>query len=99
MSAEPVESELVVSRLAGSTWAALRERGENVELYVDPGDDGPRVGRIVQARIDAVQPSLQAAFLRIDGRSGAFLRAGDLPTAAGTPVPLSLNELSGSFSS
>jgi Rne/Rng family ribonuclease len=81
-----VSAELVVSRLAGSTWAALRERGVSVELHVED-DDGPRVGRIVKARVDAVQPSLQAAFLTIDGGHRAFLRSGDLP-GGGKPPPI-----------
>ena len=70
-----MDSELVVSRLAGSTWAVLREHGASVELHVEDGGDEPRVGRIVKARVDAIQPSLQAAFLTIDGGRRAFLQA------------------------
>lgn len=71
-------SELLVSRLGGMTWAALREDGVAVELRVEREGDRGAVGRVVKARVTRVLPGIQSAFLDIGSGRDAFLHAADL---------------------
>ncbi|MCP3980442.1 MAG: Rne/Rng family ribonuclease [bacterium] len=70
--------ELLVSRVGGQTWAALRESGVSVELYVEPSAEGPHAGRILKARVAKILPGMQSAFLDIGEERGGFLHNDDL---------------------
>jgi ribonuclease G len=82
--------ELLVSRIDGRRWAAVRQDGETLELRVEPNDDRPRSGRILRARVSKVLPGMQAAFVDLGGERGAFLHASALPpvATAGSPPPI-----------
>ncbi len=73
-----MSSELLVSRLGGMTWAALREDGATVELRVEREGDRGAVGRIVKGRVTRVLPGIQSAFLDVGSGRDAFLHVGDL---------------------
>jgi ribonuclease G len=70
--------ELLVRRLAGRTWAALRESGTTVELRVERDGEPLPVGRIVKARVSRVLPGIQSAFLDVGLGRDAFLHGADL---------------------
>jgi ribonuclease G len=71
-------SELLVRRLAGRTWAALRENGTTVELRVERDGEPLPVGRIIKGRVSRVLPGIQSAFLDVGFERDAFLHGGDL---------------------
>ncbi len=71
-------AELLVSRLAGMTWAALREGGATVELRVEREGERGAVGRVVKARVTKVLPGIQSAFLDVGAGRDAFLHVADL---------------------
>ncbi len=73
-----MSSELLVSRLGGMTWAALREDGVTVELRVEREGERGAVGRIVKGRVTRVLPGIQSAFLDVGSGRDAFLHVGDL---------------------
>ena len=70
--------ELLVSRRAGRTWAALREGGTTVEIRVERDDEPLSVGRIARARVSRVLPGIQSAFLDVGLGRDAFLHGADL---------------------
>jgi ribonuclease G len=73
-----MSGELLVSRLGGMTWAALREQGVTVELRVEREGDRGAVGRIVKGRVTRVLQGIQSAFLDVGVGRDAFLHVGDL---------------------
>ncbi|MBZ5637895.1 MAG: Rne/Rng family ribonuclease [Acidobacteriia bacterium] len=81
-------SELLVSRLGGMTWAALREDGATVELRVEREGDRGAVGRIVKGRVTRVLPGIQSAFLDVGSGRDAFLHVGDLMLPGERPSEL-----------
>jgi ribonuclease G len=80
-----MSSELLVSRLGGMTWAALRENGATVELRVEREGDRGAVGRIVKGRVTRVLPGIQSAFLDVGSGRDAFLYVGDLVLPGESP--------------
>jgi len=69
--------ELLIALSPGEARWALREAGRVVELGVERERAGPRSGEIVLARVRAVVPSANAAFLDLGGGQEGFLSGRD----------------------
>ncbi len=79
-------SDLLVSRLAGHSWAALREGGATVELHYDQARRVPgSVGDIFKGRVVRIVPGIQSAFVDIGLDRDAFLHVADLVLPGETP--------------
>lgn len=79
-------SELLSSRAGRLLRAALIVNGRPVELHAEIADGRPRPGDIFQARVTAVAPGLQAAFVALGDERDALLHVDDFElTREGRP--------------
>ncbi len=62
-----MERELLIDAVPGEVRAALVEDGEVAEIHIDREGHESLVGNIYMGRIEAVEPSLQAAFVALPG--------------------------------
>ena len=86
-----MRTELFVSRTGGGFCSARREDGKTVEFRVEDATEPPRFGGIVKARVAAVVPALQAAFLDVGRSRNALLHVSDLllpGESAGLDAPI-----------
>jgi ribonuclease G len=60
-----VRRELLIDAVPGELRAALVEDGETVEVHVDRDGHRSLIGNIYLGRVEAVEPSLQAAFVAL----------------------------------
>jgi ribonuclease G len=81
-----MHTELYVSRVGDQVWSALRENGRAVEFRVEEFGSSPRLGRIVNARVTRILPSIQAAFVDVGLERDAFMHVSDL-LLPGEPPP------------
>jgi len=81
-----MHTELYVSRVGEQVWSALRENGRAVEFRVEESGSSPRLGRIVNARVTRILPSIQAAFVDVGLERDAFMHVSDL-LLPGEPPP------------
>jgi len=58
--------------------AAIGAGGELEELYIERAGAGFSTGNIYKAKVQNVEPSLQAAFIDIGGEKNGFLHVGDI---------------------
>ena len=81
--------ELLIDAVPGEVRAALVEDGEVCELHIDRDGHQSLVGTIYLGRVEAVEPSLQAAFVALPGVAApGFLsvkHAGALPDKTDGP--------------
>ena len=80
-----MHTELYVSRVGEQVWSALREDGRAVEFRVEEHGSPPRLGRIVNARVTRILPSIQAAFVDVGLERDAFMHVSDLLLPGETP--------------
>lgn len=81
-----MSSELLVSRGAAGTWAALREDGVVAEIRFERDGRPLGVGRIVKAKVSKVLPGIQSAFLDVGQERDGFLHVADLVLPEDEPV-------------
>ncbi|MBI1181585.1 MAG: hypothetical protein GC201_13615 [Alphaproteobacteria bacterium] len=87
--------ELLIDAVPGEVRAALVEDGEVAEVHIDRDGHRSPVGNIYLGRVEAVEPSLQAAFVALPGGGQpGFLAAKHLGAlAAGQPGPRRVERL------
>jgi len=68
-----MKQELVIDDIPGECRVALLEDGVAVEVDIDRSSHHSQIGNIYWGRADSVVPSLQAAFLTLDGGPQGFL--------------------------
>lgn len=73
-----MKREILISASDEESWVALKEDGRLTELMFDRPDQGRHVGDIFLARVEAVLPGIQAAFVDIGEEKAAFLHASDI---------------------
>jgi ribonuclease G len=90
-----VERELLIDAVPGEVRAALVEDGEVVEIHIDREGRRSLIGNIYLGRVEAVEPSLQAAFVALpEGGPPGFLSTKHLGAlAAGREGPRRIERL------
>ena len=73
-----MRKEIVINVEPNETRIGIREDGDLVELMVERSGDRLSVGDIYKARVTAVLPGMQAAFLDIGCEKSAFLHVSDM---------------------
>ena len=68
-----IKRELVIDCKSGGTRAAVLEDGELVELHLESGEPERQTETLYYGRIQAVRPSVHAAFVEIGQELNAFL--------------------------
>jgi ribonuclease G len=76
-----MSKEIVINADQAETRIAILEDGELVELLFERPDKRRIVGDIFKARVNAVLPGMQAAFVDLGLERTGFLHASDLATA------------------
>jgi len=74
------EREMMISRDEFETRIAFLESGKLAEYYYERNEESSIVGNIYKARVTAVLPGLQAAFVDIGLEKSGFLHARDIMT-------------------
>ena len=69
-----MKRELIVDCRSGGMRAAVLEDGELVELHMEGGEPDRQTETLYYGRIQAVRPSVHAAFVEIGQELNAFLR-------------------------
>jgi ribonuclease G len=67
MTPAPVRRELLIDAVPGEVRAALLEDGEVAEVHIDRDGHQSLIGSVYLGRVEAVEPSLQAAFVALPG--------------------------------
>jgi len=73
-----VKKEIVINVEPNETRIGIKEDGDLVEYMVERSGDRVSVGDIYKARVTAVLPGMQAAFLDIGTEKSAFLHISDM---------------------
>jgi ribonuclease G len=73
-----MKREILVNATARETRVAILEDDQLAELLVDRPDARRMLGDIYLAKVDAIRPGIQAAFVHIGTEKHAFLHASDL---------------------
>jgi len=73
-----VKKEIVINVEPSETRIGIKEDGELVEYMVERSGERVSVGDIYKARVTAVLPGMQAAFLDIGTEKSAFLHVSDM---------------------
>ncbi len=73
-----MRKEIVINVEPNETRIGIREDGDLVELMVERSGDRLSVGDIYKAKVTAVLPGMQAAFLDIGCEKSAFLHVSDM---------------------
>jgi ribonuclease G len=73
-----VKKEIIINVEPNETRIGIKEDGELVEYMVERSGDRVSVGDIYKARVTAVLPGMQAAFLDIGTEKSAFLHISDM---------------------
>ena len=68
-----MKKEIVINVEPNETRIGIREDGQLVEYMVERSGERLSVGDIYKARVTAVLPGMQAAFLDIGSEKSAFL--------------------------
>ena len=68
-----MKRELIVDCKSGGTRAAVLEDGELVELHLESGAPDGQTETLYYGRVQAVRPSVHAAFVEIGQELNAFL--------------------------
>jgi ribonuclease G len=77
-----VRKEIVINVEPNETRIGIREDGELVEYMVERSGDRLSVGDVYKAKVTAVLPGMQAAFLDIGYAKSAFLHVSDMSVEA-----------------
>jgi ribonuclease G len=75
-----MRKEIIINVEPNETRIGIREDGQLVEYMVERSGERLSVGDIYKARVTAVLPGMQAAFLDIGYEKSAFLHVSDLST-------------------
>jgi ribonuclease G len=73
-----VKKEIVINVEPGETRIGIKEDGDLVEFMVERSGERLSVGDLYKARVTAVLPGMQAAFLDIGSEKSAFLHVSDM---------------------
>jgi ribonuclease G len=73
-----VKKEIIINVEPNETRIAIKEDGELVEFMVERSGERVSVGDLYKARVTAVLPGMQAAFLDIGHEKSAFLHVSDM---------------------
>jgi ribonuclease G len=73
-----MKKEIIINVEPNETRIGIREDGQLVEYMVERSGQRLSVGDIYKARVTAVLPGMQAAFLDIGYEKSAFLHVSDL---------------------
>jgi ribonuclease G len=73
-----MKKEIIINVEPNETRIGIREDGQLVEYMVERSGERLSVGDIYKARVTAVLPGMQAAFLDIGSEKSAFLHVSDL---------------------
>ena len=98
-----MKRELIVDCKSGGTRAAVLEDGELVELHLESGAPDGQTETLYYGRVQAVRPSVHAAFVEIGQELNAFLpleegmkiKGGDMPTVIGLATTNSREAITG----
>lgn len=73
-----MKKEIIINVEPNETRIGIKEDGELVEFMVERSGDRVSVGDLYKARVTAVLPGMQAAFLDIGHEKSAFLHVSDM---------------------